>query len=131
MPIHNTIKPEDRVEITNQDSPHVGKTGIVKEIVATKKDKPEKIKVLLEDTLACCWLERRDLKGISFKYTLGDVVVINNSKDWWHNHQGTISGFWFLSQQNYWIDLESGGRHLAREENIKPSLLPKVLESLC
>jgi hypothetical protein len=131
MPIHNTIKLEDRVEIINQDSPHLSRIGIVKEITAIKKDKPEKVKVLLEDTLACCWLERRDLKEVNFKYSIGDIVAIDNPKDWWHEEQGTVTGFWFISCQQYWLELDSGGRHLARDEHIKPLLLPKALELLC
>jgi hypothetical protein len=128
MPIHNTIKVESRVEIVNIDSLNLGKTGVVKEITITKKDKPEKIKVLFEDTLISCWLERRDLKEINFKYSIGDMVTIDNPKDWWHQQPGAISGFWFISCQQYWLELDSGGRYLAREGNIKP--LPKVLELL-
>ena len=131
MPIHNTIKLESRVEIVNIDSPNLGKTGIVKEITITKKDKPEKIKVLLEDTLTYCWLERRDLKETIFKYSIGDIVAINNPKDWWHQEQGTVNGFWFIGCQQYWLELDSGGRYLARDEHIKPLSLPKALELLC
>jgi hypothetical protein len=131
MPIHNTISKQDRVKIINQDSANVNKTGIVEDITPSKKDKPEKFKVIIEDTLTCYWQELKDLQKINFKYHEGDAIIINNPDDWWHNERGIIAGFWFIGCQQYWIQLESGARYLAKEKNVKASVQSKVLELLC
>lgn len=132
MPIHNTIKRQDRVKIINQDSANLDKTGIVGDITPPKKDKPEKFKVIIEDTLTSYWLEKKDLQKIDFKYKKSDTVAVDDPASFWDNEKGTVAGFWFVGGcQQYWLQLESGARYLAKEKNIKVSSQSKVLELLC